>query len=97
MTTDTTPAETTAETQPPKCRAVKHGRVDLHCTLDAGHDKPQGDAPATWHEASYTDHQEIDYDGAHHTVHVAEHVTWEPVDPAAEAMRHLFAGRDRDA
>jgi hypothetical protein len=68
-----------------KCRAVKHGRVDLRCILPWKHEG--------WHEASYTDHQEVDYDGAHHTVHVTEHVTWEPVEAAAEAVRHLFRER----
>lgn len=70
---------------PQKCRAVKRGRVDLLCGLPLGHDG--------WHEASYTDHQEVSYEGAHHTVHVSEHVTWEPVDEAAEAVRHLLRKR----
>jgi hypothetical protein len=65
-----------------KCRAVKHGRVDLHCTLPWKHEG--------WHEADYADHQEITYDGARHTVDLTEHVTWEPVDAAKEAVRQLF-------
>ena len=78
----------------PKCRAVKHGRVELHCTKPRGHDS--GDDP-TWHEAVFTEHQEISYDGAHHVVDLREVVTWEPVDHVAEATRHLMAGRNRDA
>jgi hypothetical protein len=64
---------------PEKCRAVKNGRISLHCTLAKGHDG--------WHEADYADHQEINYDGARHTVHTTEHVEWEPDDPVGEAAK----------
>lgn len=74
-----------------KCRAVKHGRVDLHCTEPKGHDGQRG--PDYWHKATFTDHQEITYDGARHVIHSVETVTWEPVDHIREATRHLMAGR----
>lgn len=74
-----------------KCRAVKHGRVDLHCTL------PKDHAGDEWHQATFTAHQEITYDGAHHVIHSVETVTWEPVDHIREATRHLMAGRKEDA
>ncbi len=92
--TESTPPEATAKTAPAeKCRDLKRGRVDLHCTLPRGHaDGKDG----TWHEAMYTDHQMITYDGATHTVHVTEHVTWEPLDHVREAVRHLMAGRRDD-
>ncbi len=69
-----------------KCRDVKHGRIDLHCTRTRGHEG--------WHEADYADHQEVTYDGARHTVHMTEHVEWEPVDHVKEAVRHIMAGRN---
>lgn len=72
---------------PEKCRAAKHGRVDLHCTLPRDHEG--------WHEADYTDHQEVTYDGGRHSVHVTEHVTWEPADNALEATRMLLKDRVR--
>jgi hypothetical protein len=79
-----------------KCRAVKHGAVDLQCSLPADHDRPEDDKPGTWHESALTERREIDYDGAHHLIVITETVTWEPVDHAAEAARHLMAGRRRD-
>lgn len=54
---------------PDRCYAVKHGRVDLTCELDEGHEG--------WHKATFTDHQEIIYQGAHHVVDMTETVTWE--------------------
>lgn len=77
----------------PKCRDVKRGAVDLQCTLPLGHDKPGGGQPGTWHEAMYTEHREVTYDGARHVIDLTEHVIWEPVDHVAEATRHLMAGR----
>lgn len=79
-----------------KCRAVKHGVVDLQCSLAAGHDRPEDGKPGSWHTARLTDRRDIDYDGAHHTIIITETVTWEPVDHAAEAARHLMAGSRRD-
>jgi hypothetical protein len=79
-----------------KCRAVKHGVVDLQCSLAADHDRPVDDKPGTWHTATLTDRREIDYDGARHSIVTTETVTWEPVDHAAEAVRHIMAGRLRD-
>lgn len=72
-----------AEAEQPKCRALKQGRIDLHCTKPRGHQ--------SWHGATYTDHQEVDYDGAHHAIHLTETVTWEPVDSFAEAARLITA------
>lgn len=72
----------------PRCYAVKQGRVTLTCELDEGHDG--------WHEATYTDHQEVTYQGARHVVDLTEAVTWEPVDHVAEAVRHITAKGRRD-
>ena len=94
MSTEDTPAA--VPDGPRKCRAVKHGRVDLHCTEPEGHDRPKEGDP-TWHMAVYTDHHEVTYDGARHVVHLVETVTWEPVDHAAEAARHLMAAVQRDS
>lgn len=66
------------------CRVVKHGRVDLYCTRPDGHEG--------WHEAAFSDSQEIIYPGAHHIVRTEEHVTWEPVDHVKEAVRQLIKG-----
>lgn len=68
------------------CGAVKQGGVTLRCT------EPEGHEPA-WHKAVYTEHREIDYDGAHHVIHMVETVTWKPVDHIREATRHIMAGR----
>ena len=75
-----------------KCHDVKNGRIDLHCTEPEGHAWPAEGEP-TWHKAVYSSRQEITYDGAYHLVEQTETVTWEPVDHAAEATRHLMAGR----
>lgn len=83
---------TATETEPRKCRAIKSGRIDLHCTEPEGHDHPAEGEP-TWHSAVYTSHQDITYDGSRHTVDTVERVTWEPVDHIAEVTRHLMAGR----
>jgi hypothetical protein len=85
----------TPDPEPRKCRAFKGGRIDLHCTEPEGHDRPAGGL-ATWHKAVYRSRQEVDYDGAHHVVETVETVTWEPVDRAAEATRHLLADLRRD-
>ena len=76
-----------------ECGAVKHGVVDLRCSEERGHDEPTQERPATWHEAVYVSRHEVDYPGAHHVVNVTETVTWEPVDHAAEASRHILAIR----
>jgi hypothetical protein len=68
------------------CGAVKQGGVTLRCTEPKDHGE-------SWHKATYTDHREIDYDGAHHVIHMVETVTWKPVDLIREATRHLMAGR----
>jgi hypothetical protein len=78
-----------------KCRAVKHGVVDLQCEWDRGHEKPQDGKPGTWHEAGFTERREITYPGARHVVVTTEVVTWEPVDHAEEAARHLMASANR--
>lgn len=83
--------EVTDETKP-RCRAVKHGRVDLACDLEQDHDS--GENP-TWHEASYADHQEITYPGSRHVLDITEHVTWEPVG-VTQALRRLMKDRSRD-
>jgi hypothetical protein len=89
MTAETQEA---AKEEPLKCRDVKYGPVELYCELDAGHaEGPDG----TWHEATFRDHREIAYSGSRHVVDTVEHVTWEPVDHAAEAVRHLTAGMKR--
>lgn len=72
-----------------KCGAVKQGGVTLRCRLPEKHEG--------WHQADYTDHREIAYDGAHHVIDTVETVTWEPVDHVREAVRHLFEGRRSDA
>jgi hypothetical protein len=82
--------ETITEDEPRKCRAVKRGGVDLHCTEDEGHDK--GPA-AAWHRATYREHREVSYDGSHHVVDMVETVTWEPVDEVAEVVRKLMKNR----
>jgi hypothetical protein len=76
------------------CRSIKQGVTDLRCSLERGHDEPQGGQPGTWHESVYTERREVDYPGARHEIKITEIVTWEPVDHAAEATRHLMAGRD---
>jgi hypothetical protein len=76
--------------EPRKCRAVKHGGVTLHCTEPEGHD---GGPDPTWHKAVYSEHREVNYDGAYHVIDMTERVTWEPVDHVAEAVRHLTAKR----
>jgi hypothetical protein len=78
-----------------KCRAVKHGVIDLQCEWPRDHERPQDGKPGTWHEAGYVDRREVTYDGARHVIVITETVTWEPVDHAAEAARHMVAGRNR--
>lgn len=78
------------KTEPHKCRAVKRGGVDLHCTKDEDHDKGTG---ATWHQAVCCEHREVTYDGSHHVIDITELVTWEPADEVAEIVRKL--GKDR--
>ena len=68
-----------------KCRDIKRGYVDLHCTLPKDHPE--------WHHATFTDHREVTYDGGHHVIHTVESVTWEPADHIREAVNHLMAGR----
>jgi hypothetical protein len=80
------------DAEPRKCRAVKGGRIDLHCTEPDGHDRPAEGEP-TWHRAVYVSRQEIDYDGAHHVIEQTETVEWEPLDHIGESVRHLMAGR----
>lgn len=74
-----------------KCGAVKHGVVDLRCTEERGHDESTEERPATWHQAVYTSSHDVDYPGARHHAEVTETVTWEPLDHAAEAARHILA------
>jgi hypothetical protein len=78
-----------------KCGAVKHGVVDLQCEEDRGHDEPKDGLRGTWHEATLVDQREVTYPGARHLIDSRETVSWEPVDHAAEATRHLMAGRKR--
>jgi hypothetical protein len=73
-----------------KCGAVKQGGVTLRCELAEDHG-------TDWHRATYTDHREIVYDGAHHVIDMVETVTWEPVDHVKEAVRHMFADRPSGA
>jgi hypothetical protein len=82
----------TDETKP-RCRATKHGGIDLTCELEQDHDR--GESP-TWHEATYTEHREATYQGARHVMNVTEHVTWEPVDQVKEAMRLMMKDKPRD-
>jgi hypothetical protein len=82
-----------AEDTAPRCRAMKHGRVDLTCALERDHDR--GENP-TWHEALYADHQEVTYPGSRHVLDITEHVTWEPVDGITEAVRQITKDRPRD-
>jgi hypothetical protein len=74
---------------PEMCRAVKHGRVDLHCTLSDDHEG--------WHEADclVTEKQEVSYDGSRHVIETTthEHVKWERVDHAREAVKMLLKDR----
>jgi len=86
----------TTENAQEKCRAIKHGGVDLQCSLPRDHDKPKGDEPGTWHESEFTERREIAYEGARHVITITEFVTWEPVDHIAEAAAHIMAGRRRD-
>ena len=88
-TTETTTQEA-GKAEPGKCRAVKRGGVDLHCTEDEDHDRGPD---ATWHKAVYNEHREIAYDGAHHVVDMTERVTWEPADQVAEAVRKFMKDR----
>ena len=69
--------------QPPRCRAVKQGRVTLTCERDPGHEG--------WHSAIFSDHQEITYQGAHHVVNMTETVTWESPGHVQEAVKHIGA------
>ena len=74
----------------PRCYEPKQGRVDLTCELADGHEG--------WHKATYTDHQEVVYQGAHHDVHLTETVTWEGSKPQiAAALRHITAKREEAA
>ena len=74
-----------------KCGAVKHGAIDLRCSEERGHDESTEERPATWHRDALTQRSEVDYDGAHHVIEHTETVTWEPVDHAAESLRHMAA------
>ena len=79
------------ETETEMCRAVKHGGVDLHCTLSEGHDG--------WHMADFVieDKRIVRYDGSRHEISTDthEHVEWEPVDAAREAVRALLRDSKR--
>jgi len=86
--------ETSQDPAPETCRSVKRGGTDLLCSLERGHDEPTEERPATWHRAVFLNRSEIDYPGGHHEIKLVETVTWKPVDHAAEAARHLMAGRD---
>jgi hypothetical protein len=81
--------------EPRKCRAVKQGVTDLQCTEPEDHDRP-AEGKGTWHTAVFTEHRDIAYDGARHSVDIVERVTWEPVDHAGEAARHIIAATRRD-
>jgi hypothetical protein len=83
------------EDGPGKCRAVKHGVVDLQCPLPPGHDREQDGTPGTWHGCEYSERREIDYGSARHVIVITETVTWEPADHVAEAVRHIMASRNR--
>jgi hypothetical protein len=77
------------------CGAVKHGVIDLRCALEPGHNEANEERPATWHWATVIQRSDIEYPGAHHEIEHTETVTWEPVDHAEEAVRHMLAGRKR--
>jgi hypothetical protein len=88
----------TKETETPKCRAGKHGVVDLECELPLGHAddyKPGTESEEGWHKSVLTRHEDITYSSSHHVIHITETVTWEPVDHVAEATRHLMAARGK--
>jgi hypothetical protein len=80
-----------------ECGAVKHGVIDLRCALERGHDEANEERPATWHWATVIQRSDIEYPGAHHEIEQTETVTWAPVDHAEEAVRHMLAGRKRQA
>ena len=94
--------ESITEAEPRKCRAAKRGVVDLSCILAEDH-ACRGHEPGScpegctggWHQAVYTEHREVSYDGSRHTISIVETAIWEPVDHAAEAARHIVAATRR--